>query len=144
MIDSLQILLTATIALLTLMLTIIGVQVFQILRELKKSIEKLNGILDDAHKITSSIARQVEEASGLLTNLKQSVNVLNFINKVIQGFKEKKDSRKQVLFEKEKTQTVSSKESSLKDDIKQTTSNVTKAIKKRFFKKSGKDLIKPY
>lgn len=80
MLDPIQILLTVVITTLTVLLVIIGIEVFQILKELKKMMEKFNKIADDAHTISHSIATPIEEASGFIMGLKKGVNFFKAIS----------------------------------------------------------------
>ena len=72
MIDSMQILLTIVIIVLTVLLGLIGFAVFQILKEFKGTIKRMNFILDDTHKMTAAIAEPVEDASEFVHGLKYS------------------------------------------------------------------------
>lgn len=69
MTTSVQILLIIVIAILTILLSITGIQIFLILKELKKSIEKTNTILDDAKTISESVARPISLISESITSL---------------------------------------------------------------------------
>lgn len=69
MINSVQILLTFVVVVLTTILTIVGVEVFLILREFRESIRKMNKILDDAGLISESIAKPISELSDLASGL---------------------------------------------------------------------------
>jgi hypothetical protein len=69
MIDSTQILLIVVITTLTILLTAIGLQVFFILREVRRSIEKMNKILDDAGRVSESIAKPIASITGSLGSL---------------------------------------------------------------------------
>jgi len=116
MIDSTQILLTVVISVLTVLLTIIGLAVYQILREFKKSIEKINLILDDTRRMTSAVAQPVEDASEFIHGVKKGVNFLKSVSKFF------KDDKIELSENKEEIQ------GQKKDKI--------------FFKKNGKSLKK--
>ena len=75
MIDTVQILLTVVISVLTVLLTIIGIAVYQILKEFKKSVEKINLILDDSHRVSSAVAQPVEDVSEILHGIKGGVRL---------------------------------------------------------------------
>ena len=79
--DFLQIALIFLIALLTVFLTITGIQVFFILRDLKKALDKLNKVLKMSENIAEDIERPVEAASNLVTALGNGVKVLAGLNK---------------------------------------------------------------
>lgn len=82
-IDPIQILLTVVITTLTVLLLIIGVEVFQILKELKKNLEKINLILDDFQVISRSLAEPVEEASSFFHGIKKGVGFFKFFSKLL-------------------------------------------------------------
>lgn len=62
------------ILLLGVTLTMIGVQFFFILKELKKSIEKMNLILDDATLVSKNFAQTSEQLSGLVSTLRETTH----------------------------------------------------------------------
>jgi len=80
-----QILLIFVVSILTVVLAIIGIQVFLILKESRRSIEKVNKMLDDAGRISESIAKPLSALSGSLSGLSGITGILNWI------FKKKKE-----------------------------------------------------
>lgn len=66
--DYLQIALIFLILLLSIFLAITGIQVFFILRDLKKALDKFNAILQTSENIASDIERPVAAASNLATS----------------------------------------------------------------------------
>lgn len=64
MIDLAQGLLVVVIVVLTTLLVVIGIQVVNILREFKKSLEKVNKILDDAGIISENVAKPLSDVAG--------------------------------------------------------------------------------
>ncbi len=79
--DTTQILLTLVVTVLTILLSIIGVQVVFILIEIRKSMEKVNKMLSDATIVTSGIGRSVTGMSGLMEGLKTGLSFVNFFGK---------------------------------------------------------------
>lgn len=77
--DSAQILLIIVVMVLTAILTLVGVEVFFILREFRETIKKTNKILDDSGLITESIAKPIAGFSGFLTGLKDSANIVKIL-----------------------------------------------------------------
>lgn len=65
--DYLQIALVFLILLLSIFLGITGIQVFFILRDLKKALDKFNNILQTGENIAEDIERPVSAASELVT-----------------------------------------------------------------------------
>jgi len=129
MLDSVQILLTVVISVLTVLLTFIGVEVYRILKEVRGSIKRVNQILDDAHKMTSSIAGPMEGISELVVELKKG---LGFFNKISQFFK--KHSSKEEETGEDLT------EEELEEEIEPAEEQNQQQKKRRFFTRRGRDL----
>jgi len=93
MIDSAQLLLIIVVAILTVLLTAVGIQVFFILKEVRRSVEKMNKILDDAGTISESVAKPISSLSSSLGGLSGIAGLLGWlITKTRRkGEKEKKD-----------------------------------------------------
>lgn len=74
--DFLQIALIFLILLLSIFLSITGIQVFFILKDLKKALDKLNRVLDSGEVIAQDIERPVEAASNLVSALTSGAKAL--------------------------------------------------------------------
>lgn len=68
--DAAQTALFIVIIVLTILLVVLGIQVFFILREFRKTIQKTNMILDEAQEITESISEPINSFSAILTGFK--------------------------------------------------------------------------
>ena len=79
--DTTQILLTVVVTVLTILLSIIGVQIVFILSEVRKAFEKMNKMLDDAGLVTGGISRSVSGMSGMFEGLKAGLNLVNLFGK---------------------------------------------------------------
>ena len=90
----------------------------------KKSVEKINLILDDTHKMTAAVAEPVEEASEFLVGLKKGVKFIRNITRLVseENYKDKKSSGDK------------------KEEEYQEPEKKEKAKRKRFFLKAGKSL----
>ena len=64
--DLLQIALVFLILLLSIFLSITGIQVFFILRDLKKALDKLNNVLQTGENIASEIKKPIAAASNFV------------------------------------------------------------------------------
>lgn len=128
MTDSIQVLLTVVISVLTVLLTVISIAIFQILREFKGSLERMNKILDDTGRITESVAEPVEEASDFIMGLKKGVSFFKNISKFL-----KEDEREK----KPKKLASSSTEDTGNGE------RVDREKKKRFFTRDGRALTHP-
>jgi phosphoglycerate-specific signal transduction histidine kinase len=82
MIDTTQILLIAVVTVLTALLTIIGVQVFFILKEIKKTIEKFNKMMDDMGLISESVARPIASLSNSITGVSGIAGLFGWLAKM--------------------------------------------------------------
>lgn len=76
-----QILLVIVVVALTTILSLVGVQVFLILKEFRRSVSKVNKILDDAGIVSESVAKPVSSLSGFLAGLKSGTDVVRFLLK---------------------------------------------------------------
>ncbi|OGH10310.1 MAG: hypothetical protein A2857_02595 [Candidatus Levybacteria bacterium RIFCSPHIGHO2_01_FULL_36_15] len=83
MIDTVQAVLLVVIVLLTVLLFVLGVQIFFILKEFKKTVERTNRILDVAESITEAVVEPVSFISTLLLGVKT-------ISKFLKSTKENK------------------------------------------------------
>ncbi len=82
MTDTTQILLISVITVLTILLTIIGIQIVYILREFRRSMEKVNKILDDAGLMSGTVAKSISGLSGITSGLKTAFSLLGIFKKV--------------------------------------------------------------
>lgn len=73
-----QILLFLVVSILTTLLTLAGIQVIHILKEVKETFKKTNKILDDTELITSSVAKPIAGISEFITGLKSGTDIINF------------------------------------------------------------------
>jgi hypothetical protein len=87
--ENTQILLVGVVTVLTGILTLIGVQVFLILKEIKRTIEKMNKMLDDAGIISESVARPIASLSSSITGVSGIAGLFGWLAKM------KKRSKKQ-------------------------------------------------
>lgn len=77
-----QILLLLVVVILTTLLTVSGIQVFHILKELRQTVKKVNKILDDTETVSSSVAKPIAGVSGFLMGIKSGADVINlFLNR---------------------------------------------------------------
>lgn len=116
-----QILLVLTVLVLTTILSIVGVEVFLILKEFRETVRKMNKILDDAGIISESIAKPVSGLSDLASGLR---SLAEFIKSFIG---EKKTEEKKIEKKEEKKEELAS-------------SNSLENPGRRFFLRAGKKL----
>lgn len=87
MIDAVQAVLLFVIVLLTIILIILGIQVFFILKDFRKTIVKANRILDTADEITENISQPLSFLSTFLV----STRSLSTISKVLKPKKRREE-----------------------------------------------------
>lgn len=94
--DAAQIALFIVIIVLAILLLALGVQVFFILREFRKTVSKANKVLDNTNIITGSVSAPLSSVSSLVAGIKTGASFLNLFKKIISkdedfGKKNKKD-----------------------------------------------------
>ena len=87
MIDAVQAVLLFVIVLLTIILIVLGIQVFFILKDFRKTIVKANRILDTADEITENVAQPLSFLSTFLV----STRSLSTISKVLKTKKHREE-----------------------------------------------------
>jgi hypothetical protein len=87
-----QILLVIVVLALTSIMTIVGVEVFFIFKELRQSMKKINKMLDDMGLITESIAKPIAGLSGFVSGLKSSAEAVKLLTR--ESNKKEKSSEK--------------------------------------------------
>ena len=90
--DIAQIALFIVIIILTILLLALGVQVFFILRELRKTVFKANKVLDNTNVITESVSTPLSSLSGIAAGIKTGASFINLFKKIIS--KEKDSGKK--------------------------------------------------
>jgi CHASE3 domain sensor protein len=75
----LQIILVFILALLTVNLMLVGFYVITVLREFRETIKKSNEVLDDVHKVTTSVSSPISSLSGLVTGIAQGIKAVRSI-----------------------------------------------------------------
>lgn len=88
MIDPAQTVLFLVIIVLTTLLLVLGIQVFFILKELRKTVDKANKVLDDTGVITESVSGPISSLSNLASGVKAGVAIANLLTKSKKSKKE--------------------------------------------------------
>jgi len=87
MTDPAQLILLIIILILSVLLVVLGLQVFFILKDLRETIAKANKVLDDAGQITESVSAPVSSLASILMGVKTGV----IASKLLGGKKERKE-----------------------------------------------------
>ena len=92
--DIAQIALIVIIGILAILLLVLGIQVFFILRELRKTVSKTNKVLDNTEVITESVSAPLSSLSSLAAGIKTGASFINIFKKIISKKEKDKDSGK--------------------------------------------------
>ena len=93
-IDITQVVLLFVLSILTILLVVLGIQVFFILREFRKTVIKANRVLDDTEQITKNVSAPLASLSSLSSTLQASsvFAIIKFVRGVLA--KEKEEDEK--------------------------------------------------
>ena len=81
MTETAQILLVSLITVLTIILALVGIQLVFVLKEFKKSVEKVNTILDHTQNLTSKVAHSTDSISGMVNGIKAGLSLLGMFHR---------------------------------------------------------------
>ncbi|RJR16292.1 hypothetical protein C4579_00445 [Candidatus Microgenomates bacterium] len=79
--DITQVLLVFVVVTLTILLVLIGIQVFNILAEIRKSLAKVNKMLEDAGTVTGNVSKTISGATGMVDGLKAGLSLVSVFGK---------------------------------------------------------------
>lgn len=86
MIDAVQIILLLVIVTLAVLLLILGVQVFFILREIRKTVMKANTVLDDTGAIARSVTGPLSSVAALVEGVSTGAVITKVVNMLLNRF----------------------------------------------------------
>lgn len=81
MVDPTQILLFTVVTVLTALLVAVGIQVFFILREARKALNKVNKILEDASLVSSSVSKPVIGIANFVEGIQGLRDLIDLVSK---------------------------------------------------------------
>lgn len=93
-IDTAEVVLIFVLVILTGLLIVLGIQVFLILRELRKTVDKANKVLDDTGSITQSVSVPLANLSTVGTSFK--IGSVMTVLKIVKSFLDKEKSTKEI------------------------------------------------
>ncbi|OGG21141.1 hypothetical protein A3D03_05840 [Candidatus Gottesmanbacteria bacterium RIFCSPHIGHO2_02_FULL_40_13] len=79
--ESTQILLFAVISVLTIVMVVIGYQVFMILGEIRKMLQKFNKVVDSTVNVSTSISKSLTNINGFTEGVKTVMGIFNVFRK---------------------------------------------------------------
>lgn len=146
MINLTQVILVVVITTLTILLTVIGIQVVGILKDLKETLKRINKIADNAEVITSAVVRPVTGVSRLVEGIQSSLKIAELLGYIKKNAKtaaetlpEKIEDIKENIGElKENLETQGN--GHLRSSAPKPTSPATQSTIRRFFHRSGTPL----
>jgi len=74
--DPTQLTIIAVTITLTILLVVLGIQVFLILKEIRHSIQKTNKMLDDAGKVSETVSSGFTSMSGFVNGIKSGIAMI--------------------------------------------------------------------
>ena len=78
--DSTQLLLSVVLTVTTVLLVVVGIQLIFVLKELRKTLKKVNGIIENFEKVGMSVEHSFSELTGFVSGLKTIFKVIDFIH----------------------------------------------------------------
>ena len=78
--DSTQFLLTVVLTVTTILLVVVGIQLIFVLKELRKTLKKVNGIIENFEKVGMSVEHSFSEITGFVSGLKSIFKVIDLIH----------------------------------------------------------------
>ncbi len=79
--DPVQLTIIVISFILTLLLVVLGVQVWYIFKEIRTSLTKMNSMLDDAKKVTSTVGDSVSGMAGVASGIRAAMSVFKVFKK---------------------------------------------------------------
>jgi hypothetical protein len=77
--DTTQLLLTIVLSLTTILLIIVGIQVIFILRELRKSLQRFNRVIDGFESVGFGLDHGINEVVGFLNGMKMVIKTVDAV-----------------------------------------------------------------
>lgn len=79
--DPVQLTIIVISFILTLLLVVLGVQVWYIFKEIRTSLIKMNSMLDDAKKVTLTVGDSVSGMAGIASGIRTALSVFKVFKK---------------------------------------------------------------
>ena len=89
--DLTQIIILSVIIVLTIFLVVLGLQVFFVLRDLRKTLFRMNRLFDDTDDLVSQVKKPIQSAGNFFTALATGAGIAHFLKR---GSKESPSSAK--------------------------------------------------
>ena len=83
--DPIQLLIIVVTLILTILLVVLGIQMWFILKEIRISIQKMNKMLDAMQKVTGTVGEGVSNLGGVMSGLKAGLSIFSSLRKKGEG-----------------------------------------------------------
>jgi len=80
--DITQAVLLSVIVVLTIFLVVIGIQAFFVLKDLRKTLNKMNRLVDDTDSIMEQVKKPVESAGHIFTAVAAGAGIANIVKRI--------------------------------------------------------------
>jgi hypothetical protein len=74
--DTTQIIIVVICSILTFLMVLLGIQVYYILQEFRKTIQKVNKMLDDGGRVTGTVGDSMVNMSGFISGIKAAISAI--------------------------------------------------------------------
>jgi hypothetical protein len=74
--DPIQLTIILVTTSLTILLIVLGIQVFLILKEMRLSLQKANKMLDDAGMVTGTVSQGITSMSGFINGIRSGISLI--------------------------------------------------------------------
>ena len=79
--DTVQLVIVSISVALTILIIVLGVQVWFILKEMRMSVHKMNKMLDDFGKVTGTVGEGAQHLSGIASGIKAGMSAFSSLRK---------------------------------------------------------------
>ena len=79
--DPIQLTIVGVSITLTILIVVLGVQVYYILKEIRFSVQKTNKMLDDAGKVSGTVSDGVTSMSGFMNGIRTGLQMITSLQK---------------------------------------------------------------
>lgn len=83
--DVTQSVILSVIIVLSIFLVIIGVQAFFVLKDLRKTLKKMDSLIEDSQDLIVNIKKPIESASNVFTAVTTGAGIAHFVKKLTKG-----------------------------------------------------------
>jgi len=93
--DLLQVILVLTIVIITALLTVLGIEVFYILKDVRKMLDRVNGVIGDAEHVVNNVKKPTEMIAGVA----HSAELLSKLFEMVKSHEDSKQAPMQIVVE---------------------------------------------